>query len=270
MVKRIKRNSNKFVVILACIVAIAPYILMGISACNTSLDIRRGSIFSGISVAAFAENFSNLVFRTDFVKVFLNSLIVSIASTLIGLFASSLAGYAYVIYKTRISEKLFYISFFSILVPSSITIIPLFMILQHLHMLDSLASVILISLSLPFLIYLFRQNTKLFPAELIKSARIDGLSGFLIFWKVYIPNMKSVIITAGLILFIDSWNGFLGPLVIIQSQRKMTLTLYLNSMGSSLSSDYGVFMLALLLSTMPICIIFLIAQKYFNMGMKGL
>lgn len=124
------------------------------------------------------------------------------------------------------------------------------------------------SILLPFLIYLFRQNAKLFPIELIKSARIDGVSELGIFFKIFVPNIKATILTAGLILFINTWNGFLYPLIIIQSREKTTLALYINSIGSSYTTDYGIFMTALLLSTLPILIIFSIAQKQFEKGLR--
>jgi len=142
------------------------------------------------------------------------------------------------------------------------------MILKAFNILDSLFTIILVSLSLPFLIYLFRQNSKLFPVELIKAARIDGLSEIAIFFRIYIPNMKAVFVTASLILFIDTWNSLLYPLVIIQSQSNMTLPIYINSIGSSATSNYGAFMIALSISTLPILVIFVIAQKYFRAGMK--
>jgi lactose/L-arabinose transport system permease protein len=154
------------------------------------------------------------------------------------------------------------------MIPTSVIVIPLFMILKTFNMLDSPFSIVLVSLTLPFLIYLFRQNTILFPVELIKAARIDGLSEFAIYLRVYLPNMKAVFVTASLILFIGTWNSLLYPLVIIQSQKNMTLPVYLNSIGSSITSNYGAFMIALLISTLPILVIFVIAQKYFRAGMK--
>lgn len=268
MKKSIKTTTRFILILLTCLLSLIPYVLVFISSLNTSVNIRKGDIFSNLSLNNLANNFSGLFSSQLFLNAMVNSLLVSIIAVVIGVLSASLAGYAYVIFKSKKSEIAFYISFFNIMIPSTVTIIPLFMMLQKLNILDSLFTISLLSLSLPFLIYLFKQNTKMLPIELIKAARIDGLTEFQIFFKIYLPFMKSVVITAGMMLFIESWNSFLIPLVVVLSQSKMTLLLYLNNLGSSIRSDYGVFMLALFLSTLPIMIIFIIFQKHFKLDAK--
>jgi len=266
--KSIKLLMNHICVVVACLFATIPYFLMTISTFNTSVDIRKGDIFSNASINKWIDNFINITKNNNFIVALKNSILIAIISAIIGVFLASLAGYAYITYRNKLMDKLFNLSFFSIMIPSSVLVIPLFMLLNTFSMLDSLISVILVSLSLPFLIYLFRQNTKLFPIELIKAARIDGLNEIAIFFKIYIPNVIAVFVTSVLIMFISTWNSLLYPLVIIQSQNKMTLTVYINSIGSSQTSDYGAFMIALIISTYPILAMFLIAQKYFRVGLK--
>ena len=268
MKKKITSILNHFLIIFACLCAIFPYFLIMISSFNTSINIRRGNIFSNISMQNLTNNFDRLFNDTNFIIALRNSIFVSIATVFFGVLLASLAGYAYVIYRTKYTEKLFKLSFLSIMIPASANVIPLFMILGMFGMLDSLFTVILVSLSLPFLIYLFRQNTMLFPIELIKSARIDGLGEISIFFKVYIPNMIAVFVTASLILFINTWNSLLYPLVILQSQRNMTLPLYINLIGTRINVDLGLLMILLMISTFPILLIFMIAQKYFRAGLK--
>lgn len=268
MSKKFATVLNHIIILFACLCAILPYFLISLSAFNTSVDIKKGDVFTNISFQNFIDNFNSLTKESNFIIALKNSIIVSFITVIVGVVLASLAGYAYIVYRNKVMDKIFNVSFFSIMIPSSVLVIPLFMMLKSLNMLDSLFSIVLVSLSLPFLIYLFRQNTKLFPIELIKAARIDGLSEIEIFFKIYIPNMSAVFVTASLILFIDTWNGLLYPLVIVQSQRNMTLPVYLNSIGSSATSNYGAFMIALLISTFPILIIFVISQKYFRSGMK--
>lgn len=266
--KKFKIIINHFIIIMACLCAMIPYFLITISAFNKSVNIRKGDIFSSIAVQTLIDNYHTLTNSQNFINAMYNTILISVLTVIIGVFLASLAGYAYIIYQNKLMDILFDFSFFSIMIPASALIIPLFMIFRLVGMLDSLFSIVLVSLSLPFLIYLFRQNTKLFPLELIKAARIDGLNEFSIYYKIYLPNMKAVFITASLILFIDTWNSLLYPLIIIQSQSKMTLPVYINSIGSSYTTDYGAFMIALLISTFPILIIFLIVQRYFRAGMK--
>jgi len=259
---------NHIIIVFACLCATIPYLLITASTFNTSVNIKKGDIFSNASFQNWVNNFSKLTNDSNFANALRNSIIVAIITVFIGVLLASLAGYAFIVYRNKFMDKLFNFSFFSIMVPSSAIIIPLFMMLKMFNMLDSLFSIVLVSLSLPFLIYLFRQNTKLFPTELIKAARIDGLNEIMIYFKIYLPNMKAVFVTASLILFIDTWNSLLYPLVIIQSQKNITLPVYINSIGSSATSDYGAFMIALMISTFPILLVFVIAQRYFRAGMK--
>jgi lactose/L-arabinose transport system permease protein len=137
-------------------------------------------------------------------------------------------------------------------------------------MIDTYTAVIICCLSLPFNIYLFKQNARLMPIELIKAARIDGLNEFEIFYKVYMPCMRAVFITSALLSFLESWGALLLPVVILQSPNKFTNTLYLNSLGTIWTCNYAVLMLSLVLSTMPIILLFIIFQKYIKSGISGI
>lgn len=118
----------------------------------------------------------------------------------------------------------------------------------------------------PFLVFLFRQNIKKFPFDIIKAARLDGASDVRIFFRLCIPYLKPVFISAFIITFFESWNSILIPVVIIQSSEKFTNSIYLNSIGSIWFSDYGVLMASLLISTLPTLISFLIFRHYIKRG----
>lgn len=183
MKKSIYKVLNHIAIIFACLSAITPYILILLSSFSTSVNIKKGDIFSQIAVENALENFKVLISDSHFIEALCNSIIVAVATTFLGILLASLSGYAFVIYKNKHTDKLFQVIFFLIMIPSSALVIPVFMILRILNMLDSLYTVVIVSLSLPFFIYLFRQNTKLFPKELIRLARIDGLSEISIFFQ---------------------------------------------------------------------------------------
>lgn len=268
---KIVRNIFNFLLITICVLcAIIPYVLIFLSSFNTSVDIKKGDIFSNLSINTFFTNCQTLFSDPQFLNSMSNSIFIAIISVFLGLIISSMAGYAFVTYRNKKTDLLFYIIFFSILIPPMVLMVPLFKMVNNLYLLNTFLIIILTSLNLPFMIYLFRQNTKLFPKELISMARIDGLSEFKIFFKIYLPNMKSVVITSMLLLFIDSWNSYFFPLIFINDPNKFTLPIYLNYLGSSEFSNYGVFMLALFVSTLPILILFSVCQKYFKMGMKNI
>lgn len=254
----------------SCILSLLPFFLMLLSSFNTSVDIKKGNIFTNLSISHFIDNISVLFQDNTFIMPFINSLIIAICSTLFTIFISSLAAYSFTVLKNRITNILFYLVVFAVLVPINAIIIPLFILIQNLNALNYLTTIIVVTMPVAFICFVIKQNANSFPIELIRSAKMDGLNEFNIYLKVFLPYLKPVLITAAIITFIDSWNGFFIPLIIIQSPDKMTLPLFLNNIGSSQNADYGVFMLALFLSTIPTMILFSIAQKYFKMGMRGM
>lgn len=268
--KIIRKIFNVLLISFCVLCALIPFILIFISSFNTSVDIKKGNIFSNININTFFTNFNTLFSDSQFLNAMLNSFLIALITVFLGLIIASMAGYAFVTYRNKKTDKLFYLIFFAILIPSTVLMVPLFKMVNYIHLLNTYTIIVLTALNIPFMVYLFKQNTKLFPKELINMARIDGLNEFQIFFKIYLPNMKSVVITSMLLLFIDSWNAYLFPLIFINDPNKFTLPIYLNYLGSSEFSNYGVFMLGLFISTLPILIIFSICQKYFKMGMKNL
>ena len=123
-------------------------------------------------------------------------------------------------------------------------------------------AVVMASMSVPFLLYLFRQNALLLPKEIIKSAKLDGASEISIFFRIFIPSLKDVVIAAFIISFLNAWNTILLPVVILQSQSKFTNAIYLNSLGSVWFGDYAVLMTSIVISTLPMVVMFLVFQRY--------
>lgn len=255
---------------IVCSLSVCPYIIILIASFNNSVNIRKGRIFSGASIHQFIENLRVISVNTQFSIAFKNTLIVTIITVVLGLFISSLAGYAYVVYKNRFSNLLFYLTVISIMVPPSILLVPSFILMRSLGLLDSIIALSLTSLSVPLLVYYFHQNATMFPSELINAARIDGLSEFAAYLYIYIPNMLPSFVTAGLLLFFDTWNAFLFPLIIVQSPKNIMMTLFLNSYGTSYTTDYGAFMLLLLISMLPTVVVFIFTRKHFFKGLSSL
>jgi len=155
------------------------------------------------------------------------------------------------------------------MIPFAAIMIPLFRMFAKFGLIDSLAAVILPTIAMPFMIFFFRQNTKTFSVELLQAARVDGLNEFQIFWYIYIPTMKSTYAAAGIIAFMTSWNNFLWPLIILQSEARKTMTLVISSLSSAYFPEYGVIMVAIIIATLPTILIFFLLQKSFVEGMLG-
>ncbi len=161
------------------------------------------------------------------------------------------------------------------MIPFAALMVPLYRMFGSLSQvapfigMDTLASVMLPTITTAFLIFFFRQNTKMFSRELIEAGRIDGLSELGIFFRIYMPTMKTTYAAAAIITFMNSWNNYLWPLVVLQSPENQTIPLLISNLGSSYAPDYGVIMLTIVIATLPTALIFFVMQKHFVAGMMG-
>jgi len=247
-------------------ISIFPFLWMIISSTNKSVEVTRGTLSFG---ANFLTNYQNLVSNTNFWQVFGNSAFVAILTTLLGIVASSMAGYGFEMYRSKQRDRVFTIILISMMVPFAALMIPLYRLISQLGLINNYLAIILPGISTAFLIFFFRQNSKMFPKEILEAARIDGLSEVRIFFMIYLPVMKSAYSAAGIITFMSTWNNFLWPLIVLQSPNKMTLPIFISSLGSAYTPDFGVIMLSIVISTLPTAILFFLMQKNFVQGMLG-
>lgn len=258
----------------AAFVSVFPFLFMLLGVTNKSIDISTGNLKIG---QEFLTNLSNLLSNDlNFQRAFLNSLLVSLITTICALIISSIAGYGFEIYRSKKSDKLFNFILLCMMVPFASLMIPLYRMFGQLNKiglsnfgLNSYFSVIIPAVSTAFLIFFFRQNAKAFPKELVEAARIDGLSEIGIFFKIFMPAAKNTYAAGAIITFMSSWNNYLWPLVALQSPEKRTLPLVLSAMGASYTPDYGMMMVGIVISTLPTAIIFFVMQKQFVQGMLG-
>jgi lactose/L-arabinose transport system permease protein len=157
----------------------------------------------------------------------------------------------------------------SMMVPFASIIVPLFKMFSQFKLLDTTAGFILPSLSTAFLIFFFRQSSVSFPYEIVQAARVDGLGEFRIYLHIYLPVMLPAFVAAGIVTFMNNWNNYLWPLIIMQRQESRTLPLMITSLTSGYTTDYGILMLAVTVCTLPTVIIFFALQKHFVAGILG-
>lgn len=260
--------------ILASIISIFPFLWMMICATNDAVDINRGTVTFGTSLF---KNLQNL-FATDrgFLRALGNSAIIAVITTVLALLVSSAAGYGFEMFRTKNRDRVFNFLLLSMMIPFATLMIPLFRIFGKLSDsglsfmgLNTFAAVIIPAISTAFLIFFFRQNTKSFPKDIIEAARLDGLNELQIFFRMYMPVMKSSYAAAAIITFMNSWNNYLWPLVALQSPEKKTVPLILSTMGASYNPDYGMIMAGIVIATLPTALIFFLMQKQFVQGMIG-
>lgn len=246
--------------------SIFPFYWLIVGSTNNNSDILSGKLTVG---KVFFENYNNLVKFGGFERAFFNTLKITIIYLILTLFITSLAAYGFDKFKTLKTEVIYKMFLLSMMVPFAAMMIPLFRIMVKLSLIDSLLAVILPGLSSVFLIFFFRQSLKSFPTQIIESARIDGASELTIFFRIVLPPMRPTIAAAAIYAFMTQWNNYMWPLIVLRTNESKTLTLTLSSMSSAYFVDYGMLMLAIVITTIPMILIFFSMQKSFVQGMTG-
>ena len=252
--------------IVTSLLSVFPFYWMFSAATNTSLDVIRGKLIPG---AYFMQNINNLLANYDLKSAMNNSFVYAIAQTLISVFVCSLAGYGFEIYHDKAKDKLMTIVLSAMMVPFVAIMIPLYQMFSKAHLLNTAWGFILPSIATPLLIMMFRQAARSFPKDIIEAARLEGLNEFEIFIKMFIPTMKSTYAAALTITFMNAWNNYLWPKVIMTTGKSITMPMLVANLKEGYVTDYGMLMMAVLLCTLPTAIIFFLLQKSFAEGITG-
>lgn len=269
---KVKRIFIYIFLIIASVVSVFPFIWMIVSATNKSVDVTKGRLLPGSN---FMQNLTNLLETVDIVPALLNSAKISISTTVLALLIASMAGYGFEVYKSKAKDMVFNILLLSMMIPFAALMVPLYRMFGSISQtmpsigIDTLTSVVLPTMTTAFLIFFFRQSTKMFPREMIEAGRIDGLSEIGIFLRIFMPTMKTTYAAAAIITFMSSWNNYLWPLVVLQSPENQTIPLLISNLGSGYSPDFGVIMLAIVIATLPTALVFFLMQRHFVAGMMG-
>ena len=198
-----------------------------------------------------------------------NSFLYAGMQTIVALLICSLAGFGFELYHDRFKDRLFSILLLAMMVPQVATMIPLFKMMAKMNLLNSVWAFILPQISTPFLIMMFRQNSRNFPVDVMEAARIDGLSELRIFFQMYMPIQKSTYAAAAVITFMNSWNAYLWPKVVMSDNRAQTMPMLIANLAAGYNVDYGVLMMGVLFCSIPTMIIFFVLQKQFAEGITG-
>ena len=266
MTERSKICVQYIVLVIASIISVFPLVWMMIAATNRTVDIIAGKLTFGTELLT---NYHNLISNQDIFRGFMNSVKYSVLQTLVSILICSLAGYGFEVYHDKVKDTLMALILMSMMIPFVALMIPLFRMFSSVGLLNSTLGFILPSLSTPFLIMLFRSAARSFPMEMIEAARIDGLSEFGIFFRMFVPTMRSTFAAALTVTFMNAWNNYIWPKVIMQDSKAQTLPMMISNLTSGYFTDYGALMLAVLITTLPTAILFLSLQKNFAEGITG-
>lgn len=251
---------------IASVISVFPLYWMACAATNKSTDVLRGKLIPGTHIV---ENFKNLIANQNLGAAFVNSFKYALILTLLSLFVCSLAGYGFEIYHDKGKDLVMTIILLAMMVPFAATMIPLFQMFSKAKLLNSTLGFILPTISTPFLIMMFRQSARSFPHEIIEAARLDGLSEFGIFLRMFFPTMRSTYAAAMTITFMNAWNNYLWPKVIMTNNDSLTMPMLVANLIEGYVTDYGMLMLGVLICTVPTVVIFFFLQKSFAEGITG-
>lgn len=265
--------SNKFVtaikyvfLIVASVISVFPLVWMVIAATNKSVDVIAGKLTFGTNLL---ENYQNLVAQQPLWGNFWNSCKYSLLVTVFALLISSMAGYAFVIYKDKGKNIIYGIVLMTMMVPFVALMIPLFQMYSGVGLLNKAIGFVLPSIATPLLIMMFRTGAQAFPADIIEASRLDGLNEFQIFFRMFMPTMRATYAAAAVVTFMNAWNNYLWAKVIMSDSSTQTMPMLISNLISGYVTDYGMLMLAVLITTIPTAIVFFALQKYFVEGITG-
>lgn len=266
--KRFLRNSFAyFILILGTLVTLVPFIWVILTSLKPASEIIR------IPPTFFPETWTFDSYRTIFndpkvplERFYLNSLFVAAFRVLITIFTSTLAGFIFAKYKFWGKNIIFGFILVQLMIPFQVVMIPAYLILVQLKLVDSLWGLIIPSMVDAFGIFLMRQFIEGIPSELMDAARIDGASEFGIYWRIILPQLGSAIAALGIFTFMGTWNDYLWPLIVITTHERRTLPLLLTWYNSQHGTRYDLTMAASILVLLPILVVYAIFQRRFVRG----
>lgn len=215
-------------------------------------------------------NYINLIAKQHFPRWYLNSIGLGVTNTLLVLFFCSLAAFAFAKYEFRFKNVLFTVMMSSIMIPFQLIMTPLYAEMNTFKWLNSYWALVVPWIAPAFGIFLLRQFMVSIPNELIDAARIDGCSDFRLYWQVILPLARPALATLAIYQFMNTWNSFVWPLIVLRDQELYTLPLGLATLQASVmleAVDYGMVMAGAFLTALPIITLFLLMQRQFVSGL---
>jgi len=199
-------------------------------------------------------------------RFYLNSTLVAVFNVCSTLFTSSLVGYLFAKFEFPGKRLLFGWFLTTMMIPMQITMIPSYLILAKLHLINTLAGLVIFSAVDAFGIFMMRQFCETLPTELLDAARIDGTSEWQIYWRIVLPQLGAPLATLGILTFMANWNAYLWPMIVLQKIEVRTLPVILTWFNSTHTGQPAVVMAATVLIVMPILIVFMFFQRWIVQG----
>jgi multiple sugar transport system permease protein len=245
----------------AVVIVSAPFLWMVVGSFKTTAELRR-SPPTWLPENATLDNYSELFARLDFGTYFFNSTVVAVVVTVGNLLFCSMLGYALAMLDFPGKRALFGVVMATLLIPGVVTFVPLFVLVANAGLVDTLPGLMLPFLAAPFGVFLMRQFILGLPRDLLDAGRVDGASELRIFARIFLPLCGPALATLGILTFLGSWNNFLWPLVVAQTEETYTLpvALALYSKGQN-ATNYGLLLAGATVVVTPMLLVFLAFQR---------
>ncbi|TBL68596.1 carbohydrate ABC transporter permease [Paenibacillus thalictri] len=267
------KNGIRKLLLYAVIVAsaasmVAPFIWM-ISASFKAESEIFGFPIQWIPSKFYVSNYEKVWVNLPFFTYYLNTIKIAVCTTVLQIITCSLAAYAFSKVRFPERDKLFFLYVATMMIPFQVMMIPQFMLMKSIGLIDSHWALILLGAFSPFGVFLFRQFFMSIPEELSEAARIDGLSEFGIYARIILPLTRPAIASLTIFTFMHAWNDFLGPLIYLNSDHLFTLQLGMQHFQSEHATEYGPLMAAAVSAIIPTIIVYFLAQDHFVEGISA-
>ena len=213
------------------------------------------------------EHYRTLFTRLSLGRYLINSTIIAVTVTAISLIINSMAGYAFAKLRFRSRERVFRLLSAGLVVPVQVSMLPLFLLMRELGLINTYWGVIIPSMASIFGIFLVRQYALSLPDDLLDAARVDGASELRIYRSIVLPVITPILATLAIWTFLSTWNDFMWPLIVLSDERRFTLPVALASLVGEHVQDTELMMAGSVLTVMPVLVVFLFLQRYYMAGL---
>jgi multiple sugar transport system permease protein len=215
------------------------------------------------------EQYEGLFTRLNIARYLLNSVVVSVAVTLLSVAINSMAGFAFAKYRFRGRRGLFKTLIVSMVIPAQVTMLPLFLMLNKMGVINTYLGVIIPGMASIFGIFLIRQFAMSIPDSLLEAARMDGAGDFRVYWSVVLPLCRPILLTLAIFTFMGTWNDFLWPLIVMTGDEMYTLPVALANMSGEHVQDTELMMAGAVLTVLPVLVLFAVLQRQYLSGIMA-
>lgn len=213
------------------------------------------------------EHYRALLGEGGLKRAFVNSLGLAIVSTCVSVGFNTLAGYAFAKLRFGARERLFGLLIAALVIPGQVAMLPLFLMLKGLGLVNTWMGVLIPGMAGIFGIFLVRQYARGVPDELLQAARVDGAGEWRIFWSVVLPTLKPVLVTLAVFAFLGSWNDFMWPLIVLTDSDMHTLPVALAALSREHVQDSELMMAGAVITVLPVLALFVALQRYYMQGL---